>query len=725
MSAAPTSPEVSQDAVSWAEANRALLDAQLERLRLLLQRRVQWLRRHWAEAAPPYGFGWRITDAEADRLLAGEDRAAEARFYAGEDCADISGALGRIADAIAVRRQALQAAGTPASLDVICHIFGLGHFERDVLLLALAPELDGDFERLYAYVQDDVARRHATAHLALSLLLAGENEPLDAKALFGPDGALRRNRLVICEEGSPPVSLPHRPLRVEERVVDFVFGVNRPDRRVEQLLDPVPPPLLTHNDQVIAAEATSWLRDAPERLLRRAVNLTGPAGARKPHLARAICEAVGIGLARLDPTALASVPGERAELIALLEREAALINIAFYIEPAPAAGEVTGPLMRELDHIRALLFIASPAGQRVIERECLVRAVPQPSAAERIELWQTALAGAGIADPAETAAAAVEQFDVEASEIAATAAAAQARAAAHGAAVTAADLWAACRERTAPALDELAQPIVPCYGWDDIVLPLDAAEQLRDIAGQVRHRATVYRRWGFGAKLVRGQGISALFAGPSGTGKTMAAEILAGELELGLYRIDLAGVVSKYIGETEKNLRRIFDAAEAGGAVLFFDEADALFGKRSEVKDSHDRYANIEVNYLLQRMEDFRGLAILATNRRSALDAAFVRRLRFIVEFPFPDTRQRQEIWCKVFPRETELEGIDFAWLARLEIPGGNIRNIALSAAFLAAAKPEPIGMRHILRAARREYRKMERLVPDAEFAPLQKATAQ
>jgi SpoVK/Ycf46/Vps4 family AAA+-type ATPase len=285
-------------------------------------------------------------------------------------------------------------------------------------------------------------------------------------------------------------------------------------------------------------------------------------------------------------------------------------------------------------------------------------------------------------------------------------------------AATADDVWRASEQEATPKLDELAKRIAPTYGWDDIVLPREPFRQLREIAAQVIHRAKVYRDWGFGEKLARGRGIAALFAGPSGTGKTMAAEVLARDLRLDLYRIDLAGVVSKYIGETERNLKRIFAAAERGGAILFFDEADALFGKRSEVKDSHDRYANIEVNYLLQSMEDFRGLAILATNRKSSLDSAFVRRLRFIVDFPFPDAAHRQRIWRSVFPPQADLHGIDFAWLARLEIPGGHIRNVAIAAAFLAASEGASIGMIHVMRAARREYGKMERLIQEADFGP-------
>jgi SpoVK/Ycf46/Vps4 family AAA+-type ATPase len=281
----------------------------------------------------------------------------------------------------------------------------------------------------------------------------------------------------------------------------------------------------------------------------------------------------------------------------------------------------------------------------------------------------------------------------------------------------AADLWAAARTQAARAMDGLAERIVSRRSFDELVLPEEQATQIREIASQAQNRTRVYEDWGFGSKLTRGRGISALFAGPSGTGKTMAAEVLANELDLDLYRIDLASVMSKYIGETEKNLRRVFDAAEESGAILFFDEADSLFGKRSEVRDSHDRYANIEINYLLQRMEDYRGLAILATNRKSTLDHAFLRRLRFLVDFPFPSAADRVRIWRTVFPAQAEKEGLDYEFLSRMEIAGGNITNIALNAAFLAAGQHTNIQMQHILAAARREYAKIDKLMVEGEFA--------
>ncbi|HEU0015942.1 MAG TPA: ATP-binding protein, partial [Longimicrobium sp.] len=252
---------------------------------------------------------------------------------------------------------------------------------------------------------------------------------------------------------------------------------------------------------------------------------------------------------------------------------------------------------------------------------------------------------------------------------------------------------------------------------DDLVLPEAQTRTLRQIVAQARHRARVYGQWGFGRAGERGLGISALFSGPSGTGKTLAAEVIAGALALDLYRIDLSQVVSKYVGETEKNLRRVFDAAEAGGAVLLFDEADALFGKRSEVKDAHDRYANIEVSYLLQRMESYGGLAILTTNLKDALDPAFLRRLRFVVGFPFPDAAQRERIWRRAFPAAAPTEGVDPSRLATLAVSGGNIRNIALGAAFLAADEDAPVRMDHLLRAARAEMAKLEKPVSATEVA--------
>jgi SpoVK/Ycf46/Vps4 family AAA+-type ATPase len=261
----------------------------------------------------------------------------------------------------------------------------------------------------------------------------------------------------------------------------------------------------------------------------------------------------------------------------------------------------------------------------------------------------------------------------------------------------------------------LAHRVVPAAGWGDQILPPALLETLREIAAQARHRATVYGRWGFGTRETRGLGLSVLFAGPSGTGKTLAAEVLAGELRLDLYRVELSTVVSKYIGETEKNLDHVFRAAEAGGAMVVFDEAEAYFGQRTRTRDSHDRYANQEISYLLQRMEAYRGLAILTTNMKDALDPAFLRRLRFTVTFPFPDAVLREQIWRRIFPPATPTDGLDVVKLAQLDVSGGNIHAMALNAAFLAAAAGQPVRMEHLLRAARSEYAKLDRPLTRSE----------
>jgi SpoVK/Ycf46/Vps4 family AAA+-type ATPase len=349
--------------------------------------------------------------------------------------------------------------------------------------------------------------------------------------------------------------------------------------------------------------------------------------------------------------------------------------------------------------------------------------LPAPDDSVRATLWAETLSAYGIALPETEVDGLAGRFRFTRGQMEAAL-----RSATHAARlkpagesqITASDVARACRSQSGPLLTGLAQHIEPRYGWSDIVLPANALAQMREICAQVRFRRRVYGEWGFGEKMARGKGLAALFSGPSGTGKTMAAEIIAGDLELDLYRIDLASVVSKYIGETEKNLAKIFVEAERASAVLFFDEADALFGKRSEVKDAHDRYANIEISYLLQRVESYEGVVILATNLKKNVDEAFIRRLQFLVEFPFPDEAQRRLIWLGQFPpRAPRAAALDLNFLAEhLALAGGNIKNVVLHAAFLAAANGGEIGMSHIMRAAKREYDKIGRLGSETDFGP-------
>jgi SpoVK/Ycf46/Vps4 family AAA+-type ATPase len=404
---------------------------------------------------------------------------------------------------------------------------------------------------------------------------------------------------------------------------------------------------------------------------------------------------------------------ERETLLRLVEREAALGARAVYVELDDTdSAEVTRAAIAFSESLQCLLFVGSREPLRLRRRAAFKLEVANPTTNEQLALWRDSLGP--LAEELDghlervTSQFSLGQLGIYAASLSLT-----------NRDAAASDLgevlWDACRMQARPRLEELAQRLDPNTTWEDLVLPEQQLAILRELALHGRHRAQVYERWGFAGKCSRGNGTSALFSGVSGTGKTMAAEVLARELKLDLYRIDLSQVVSKYIGETEKNLRRVFDAAESGGVLLLFDEADALFGKRSEVKDSHDRYANIEIGYLLQRMEQYRGLAILTTNMKESLDQAFLRRIRFVVQFPFPDVTQRVEIWRKVFPRATPTDGLDAKKLALLHVTGGNIRNIALNAAFLASEERVPVRMHHLLAAARSECAKLGRQPTGAE----------
>jgi hypothetical protein len=709
-------------ATGWAHANSRYLRGELDRLRLLLRRRVLWLRRQWAGAPGTAYAGLAISEAEVDRILEGEDAGLEARFHGESPGAAVVGrALEKLDRDLDDQRQEMTRAGTPPALDVLAHVFALSPLERSVVLLCAAPELDPAFERLYGYVHDDATRKHATAGLAAAVLAVEPDARLAARAALLPDSPLRRYRLIAADAPAGAVASAS-PLRLDERITGYLLGVNRLDERVAELLQPVP-----------RAPLSSDHRDLVDRLHREVAavttarrwpvaNLVGPAHSGRRAVAQALCERLSLALYALDVARLPAAGPDRRETLRLLEREALLLRFAVYVDTGDAEGgerreDVPTAVAEQLG-----LFILLGSHRRWrLERETVAAHLAKPGPAARRDLWRVALDGmAGAA--AIDVDALVHQFDFGPTEVQGSVAEArrhrQLRDPDGAGGPSMDDLWQACRAQVGWRMREMAQRLLPAATWEDIVLPADVLAQLREIAAQVGYRVAVYERWGFGARLARGQGISALFSGPSGTGKTMAAEILAGHLRLDLYRIDLAGVVSKYIGETEKNLRRVFDAAEQSGAILFFDEADALFGKRSEVKDSHDRYANIEINYLLQRMEDYRGLAVLATNMKSHLDEAFLRRLRFLVDFPFPDAAHRLRIWKAVFPSQAAVDGLDWDALARLEIPGGNIRNIAVNAAFLAAAAGTSIRMDHVLEASRREYAKIEKLTSPAEFGP-------
>jgi ATPase family associated with various cellular activities (AAA) len=595
----------------------------------------------------------------------------------------------------------------PPALETLAKTLRLSLFERAIVLLCAGIELDASFAGLCAAAQGDTARTYPTFSLALAAL------PSPHWSALTPTAPLRRWRVVepVNQPGTP---LTLNPLRIDERILHFLTGIQYLDDRLIGLIEAVSADDLVPSHLALAHQIAAAWAHADDRL--PVIQLYGADEATKRAIAAAGCAELGLHLHAVMAEHIPASAGELEGLIRLWEREAALVSSALYVDVGAvdhADARTVAQVSRLLESVNSPLLVGSREQWRPLRRAMHTLKVRKPTAAEQRQVWRDLLGGAAISVNGHMNAL-VSQFNLSMPAIRASVQ--QALTSGADGEALATELWDAGRSQARPRLADLAQRIDPVATWDDLVLPDSEKALLREIAAHVAHRATVYESWGFAAVSSRGLGISALFAGASGTGKTMAAEVLANALRLDLYRIDLSSVVSKYIGETEKNLRRVFDAAEDGGAILFFDEADALFGKRSEVKDSHDRYANVEISYLLQRMESYQGLAVLASNMKSALDAAFLRRIRFVINFPFPDAVQRAEIWQRIFPPNTPTEGLDIGKLVRLNITGGNIRNVALNAAFLAAEAGEPVRMRHILRAVRSEYAKLEKPLTEAEI---------
>ena len=610
----------------------------------------------------------------------------------------------------------------PPALKILSERLGLSRFEEQIVLLCAAFELDTRIANLCALAHDDPQKPYPTFALALAMF----DEPTwDA---LSPHRPLRYLRLLeINQPAAQPLTASS--LRADERILNFIKGLNEFDDRLASMLIPIEssdvglPP----SQQEIADAIVEDVQRSASGIHLPLIELTGIDTASKQFIARWVSSALHFDLYRLPADALPSNAAELETLARLWQRETLLKPVALYLDATELSSEAqsVSTLQRFITQGSGLMFLDTRVSLKSAGNE-IVFEVANPTHAEQKEAWISQLGqAAGDSDGGDEtppdddiffASLLANQFNLSLPAINRIADDASARRSEELSLRDA--VWEMCLSNSRPRLDTLAQRIEPKATRDDIVLPEQESVLLDLIVEQVRHRGTVYDEWGFRERMNRGLGISALFAGESGTGKTMAAEVIANELRLNLYRIDLSSVVSKYIGETEKNLRQVFDAAEDGGAILFFDEADALFGKRSEVKDSHDRYANIEINYLLQRLESYKGLAILATNMKGSLDSAFMRRLRFIVNFPFPAAAEREVIWQKVFPPETPTEELDYTRLARFNLSGGSINNVALSAAFRATGETPPlVTMPLIFDAVRAECRKIDRLVSETEFA--------
>lgn len=627
-------------------------------------------------------------------------------------------------------------AGGAAPLDYLFRIFALSPFERHCVYLALAPELDASFGERYAALQSGGGRL-PQLELCLQTFAGGRGELLERWQA--------REKLLSCffqtgHRGAEDRSDLAPGLKLDRRIVRFLFDYMSEDPVLEGMVrmfwpGEELPPLVLYRD--LAQRMAAWAGALPEETPVM-VFLKGQPGAGRRTLARHLCQMEGRPLLLADLSALFQRGLSWEEILMHLCRETAIRNAALAVEgfelllgreETLSDGEhttvkKTAPstlhiqmLLEQAVRMTGRLFLLStapwqpelPLGSwQRIELELDV-----PDTAGRLRLWKHYLAGAPLVRDVTLETLAIK-FALNPGQISAAAREAERLARWEGTEQMDEDLLhRACRAQLPHSLGRMASRVNAAYTWEDLILPPEQKRRLKNACAQVEYRHRVYDQWGFGKKVAYGRGLSMLFTGPPGTGKTMAAQVIANRLGLELYKVDLSGVMSKYIGETEKQLGAVFDEVKKSQSILFFDEADALFGKRSETKDAHDRYANVQTSYLLQKMEEYDGIVILASNFLQNFDEAFKRRIKFIIDFTLPDRDRRERIWRSVLPRDLPRdEDIDFDFLARsFELSGSSIKNIAVSAAFLAAEEGVPVGMVHLLLATQAEQNKTGKTV--------------
>jgi hypothetical protein len=678
------------------DVDAASLAHLLGRLRELELRIANAVRRRQAQGAVTDDRfrGLYITDADVERLLSAQPLPP----VAASDAAALLDEVERVADSA-------EEAGADLRLRRLARTFRLTGADVGILLVAMAPDLDPRFERLYAYLHDDVTRRRATTGLAIELCAERDGIGVARARLFD-GGSLRAASLVsIREDDGPFLS---RELCVPDRVTGFLLGVDDPDDSIRPLLAPV-----------LGADAVDG--EALARVVRSAMTTVyiregiGTAGS---SLAAAAIAHAGHRTLSLDLRRLAAE--DRVDRVArIAQREARLLGAGMVAGPIDAIASMGPGAVRVFAEAPCPTILTGQMAwdpQWSSEPPVVINA-PTLTPGGRRTLWAAAFDDDLPAsfDPV----AATAQFRLTPEQIGRAATVARRRASSIGSPVVPADVREGARAQNGVGLDRLARRIEPAATWRDVVVPADTLAQLQELAAMVTHRDRVLDEWGMGSP-TRGRGITALFAGDSGTGKSLSAEVVAHHVGLDLYVVDLSTVVDKYVGETEKNLDRIFAEADRVNGILVFDEADALFGKRSEIRDSKDRWANVEIAYLLQRMERFDGMAVLTTNLRTNLDDAFLRRLGVVVDFPVPNERLRHALWNLNLGRGVPMDGtIDVAFLAHaFRISGGNIRNIVVAAAYLAATEDRAVGMPDVILGTRREYQKLGRMCVEAEFGP-------
>jgi hypothetical protein len=595
--------------------------------------------------------------------------------------------------------------GEEPRLRRLIRVFGLEPLDVELFLVALAPDLDRRFERLYGYLNDDVSRRRASVGLALEL---GGGSPLVAAARrrLMPGSPLIEGGLLIVEQPERPFL--SRPLRVPDRVTAHLLGDDSPDPSLARLL------MAWSGQSAAPSELAAALAAGPQICYVRERPGTSGRAIAVAALRAAGRTCVVIDLARLGPA------DDAVTLSAAAVREARLTDSALVAGPVEAFMEHGAAAIRSLTEAAwPVVLVGRSRWDPSWSRNApLMVDAPILNAQQRGATWRMHLDGDAPEDV--DIATVTSHFRMSDEQVSLAVASARAQRPITGGAITVSNLLAGARAQNAAGLERLARRIEPAAGWEDLIVPPDVLSRLQELIARTRHNQRVFLDWSAGGRSPRQRGVTALFSGPSGVGKTMASEVVGHELGLDLYTIDLATVVSKYIGETEKNLERIFAEAEGVNGILLFDEADALFGKRSEVKDAHDRYANLEIAYLLQRMETFDGIAILASNMRSSLDESFARRLDIVVDFPLPDEADRHRLWARFLGSNLPTTAdVDRGFLASaFSVSGGNIRNIVVAAAFLAAEEAGAVSMEHLIRATQREYQKLGRLCPESEFGP-------
>jgi AAA+ superfamily predicted ATPase len=738
----------SNEGQSFYENSFQHLQDELKKIDLLIRWQVRRLRQSRNKAFPEEYAGLFISEEEIDCLLKHNvqpQKTDKPSPSPSSDHEELNKHLSQLNQLTSQKAAASLKKGKYLSLFHLSHLFGLSPFEVYCLLICLAVELDWRYERLFAYLQNDVTKKRPTVGLILQLLTYSMEERFSLWPQFSSRATLFKYNLLrfsdqASEKQAPLIS---RSLKLDDRIVEFLLEFNPVDSRIESFVRLLKPQMELE-DVIIPGELK-------EKVNRLSLELKGATGQGKayfsfPHCilylkgsygggqqqtAEAVCSRLDLRLLQVDLGALPVGLMPFDQCLRLILREALLQSSGVYLkgfdhyaEEVEKNGKRDEVILRTLEEYPGLVFLE---GEKSWEPKLgnsqlnfFTLNYPLPTYTLRRKLWSSLLDGYPQKEQLDTVALA-NKFRLTRGQIKDAIQTAKNTIFLRGAdnsGMTMEDIYEACRAVSNQKLVSLSKKIKARYTWNDIVLPEEKFNQLVEICNYVRYRHVVYGDWGFGKKLSLGKGLNALFFGPSGTGKTMAAEVIASDLGLDLYKIDLSTVVSKYVGETEKNLSKIFTEAETSNSILFFDEADALFGKRSEVKDAHDRYANIEVGYLLQKMEEYEGIVVLATNMMRNMDDAFVRRMHFTVEFPFPDEEHRLKIWKTLLPEEVpRTEGLDFPFLAKkFKIAGGNIKNILVAAAFLAAQNSKRLDMKHLILASKREFQKMGKLCIPSDF---------